>query len=141
MEPRLYTTEILRLAMDIPLTERLAAPKVTITKTSRICGSRVECDVRIERGVITAYGQTVKACALGQASCAIVGANIIGETLESFAPIAKTMRAMLLDGDEPPAGKWAALGLFLPARAHKSRHTSIMLPFEALMQALSDESV
>ena len=135
----LYNKDILRLATSIPLTERLAAPDITVVRTSRICGSRVTADFIFDGGAISEYGQGVKACALGQASCSIFGHHIIGQTRETFAPVAEAMRRMLA-GDGPAAkylgdGEWAELGIFLAAREHKSRHGSIMLPFDAAMEA------
>ena len=134
----LYNTRILRLAMAIPLTERLADPDVTVTRTSRICGSRVTVDLKIENGVITGYGQEVKACALGQAACSLVAGRIIGKTEAEFAPVAGAMRAMLAGDGPPPSGEWSELEIFLPAVAHKSRHGSIMLPFEAVTQGFAE---
>lgn len=131
----LYNKDILRLATSIPLTERLAAPDITVVRTSRICGSRVTADFSFEGGAVSAYGQEVKACALGQASCSIFGRNIIGQTRESLAPVADAMRMMLAGEGPAPGGDWADLAIFLPAHEHKSRHGSIMLPFEAALEA------
>lgn len=131
----LYNKDILRLATSIPLTERLAAPDITVVKTSRICGSRVTADFNFDGNAISEYGQEVKACALGQASCSIFARHIIGQNRESLAPVTEAMRRML-SGDGPaPSGDWSELEIFLPAREHKSRHGSIMLPFEAAMEA------
>lgn len=131
----LYNKDILRLATSIPLTERLAAPDITVVRTSRICGSRVTADFTFDGDAISAYGQGVKACALGQASCSIFGRHILGQTRETFAPVAEAMRRMLAGDGPPPDGVWAELEIFLAAREHKSRHGSIMLPFDAAMEA------
>ncbi len=135
----LYNKDILRLATSIPLTERLAAPDVSVVRTSRICGSRVTADFTFDgtttSAAISEYGQEVKACALGQASCSIFGRHIIGQTRETFLPVADAMRRMLAGEGPPPVGEWAELEIFLPAREHKSRHGSIMLPFEAALEA------
>lgn len=131
----LYNKDILRLATSIPLTERLAAPDFSVVRTSRICGSRVTADFSFAGDAISEYGQEVKACALGQASCSIFGRHIIGQTFETFLPVADAMRRMLAGEGPPPLGEWAELEIFLPAREHKSRHGSIMLPFEAALEA------
>lgn len=131
----LYNKDILRLATSIPLTERLTAPEITVVRTSRICGSRVTADFCFDGDRISAYGQEVKACALGQASCSIFGRHIIGQTARTFAPVVEAMRRMLAEGSPPPAGEWSDLEIFVPAREHKSRHGSIMLPFEAALEA------
>lgn len=137
----LYNTTILRLAASIPHTSRLENPDVTVVKTSRICGSRVTVDLNIKDGVITHFGQEVKACALGQASCSVVGAKTIGQTLSAFLPVKDAMDTMLKKGGpvpdkDWPEGDWSALEIFEPAIEHKSRHGSIMLPFEAIVEAL-----
>ncbi len=131
----LYNKDILRLATSIPLTERLAAPQITVVRTSRICGSRVTADFTFDGDAISEYGQGVKACALGQASCSIFGRHIIGQTRKTLAPVANAMRRMLAGDGPAPEGEWAELEIFLAAREHKSRHGSIMLPFDAAMEA------
>lgn len=133
----LYNKEILRLAISIPLTERLDAPDATVVKTSRICGSRVTADFIFDGDRIAGYGQEVKACALGQASCSIFGRHIIGQTLASLQPVADQVLAMLKEGAAPPAGDWAEYTVLAPAREHKSRHASIMLPFDAALEVLA----
>ena len=130
----LYNNEILKLAVSIPRTERLADPDVTVIKTSRICGSRVTVDLKIQDGRIKDYGQEVKACALGQATCSVVGRQIIGRQLLEIEKVVADMRAMLAGTGQGPDGDWAALQILQPAYDHKSRHTSIMLPFEAILE-------
>jgi NifU-like protein involved in Fe-S cluster formation len=137
----LYNTKILRLAASIPHTTRLDNPDVTVVKTSRICGSRVTVDLKMKDGVITEYGQEVKACALGQASCSIVGGKAIGQTLTSFLPVKEAMEAMLKNQGPIPSEGWGVEGwdeleIFEPAIEHKSRHSAIMLPFEAIVEGL-----
>jgi NifU-like protein involved in Fe-S cluster formation len=131
----LYSKEILRLAAEVPLTGRLENPEVTVTKTSRICGSRITVDLRLKEGRVAAYGQVVKACALGQGSSAIVARNAVGKTWDDFAPVMAALERLLAGEGEGPKGEWAAYGAFLPARAFKSRHSAILLPFAALKDA------
>ncbi len=38
----------------------------------------------------------------------------------------------------PPVGPFADLEVLTPARAHKSRHASILLPFKAAVKAFDD---
>ena len=44
----LYNSRILRLATQIPFTERLENPDVTVSRTSRICGSRLTLDAAFD---------------------------------------------------------------------------------------------
>ena len=62
---KLYSGRILELAADIPLTDRLDSPQASVKKRSPLCGSTVTVDLTMENGRISAFGQDVKACALG----------------------------------------------------------------------------
>lgn len=131
----LYNKSILRWAAHIPRTERLDNPDATISRTSRICGSKLTADFVFDGDRIADYGQEVKACALGQATSAIVASKVIGLTEAEFAPVAQQFAAMIKDGGPPPDGEWSELAILEPVREHKSRHGSVMLPFEVIMEA------
>jgi len=134
----LYNTEILRLASEIPFTERLAAPEITVRRTSRICGSRLTLDADFEHGRIARLGLEVKACALGQAATSLAAPKLIGCRYEDVAPAADAFRAMLEGRGDPPAAPWNELAIFLPLREHRSRHGSVMLIFEATLGAFEE---
>lgn len=128
----LYNTDILRWTTKIPHLARLQVADATVTKTSRICGSRISVDARLSGGAITEYGQEVKACALGQASAAIVGQHVIGLTAEELDDVAARFRHMVKTGEADFPEKWADLALLAPVWEHPGRHGSVMLPFECL---------
>jgi len=130
----LYNRDILHLSATIGHTERLENPDMTVSKNSRICGSKITIDVTLKDGVITQYGQEVKACALGQASAAIVSEHAIGLDRDSFIPIANAFEAMVTSGTALPGGAWAKLSLLASVKDHPSRKGSVMLPFEALRE-------
>lgn len=128
----LYTTDILRWTTKIPHTKRLEGECLHVAKTSRICGSRINADARFQNGVITEFGQEVKACALGQASAAIVGQHIIGLSKTEFRTVAEQFRHMVQTGETNFPEKWADLALLAPVKDHPGRHGSVMLPFDVL---------
>src|ERR1700735_2696664 len=74
----LYSAKILKLAADMPRAGRLSAPDATSEKIAKLCGSKVTVDVKVEDGVRTDFAQDVRACALGQASAAVLGAHVVG---------------------------------------------------------------
>ena len=132
---KLYSTRILALAADIPHTARLDNPDATVKKRSPLCGSTVTVDLRIENGRVSAFGQDVKACALGQAAASVVGAAIIGTTPQQIAEARDALRDMLKsDGPTPPA-PFDGLEVLRPAAAYKNRHASIMLTLDAAVDA------
>lgn len=132
----LYSGRILELAANIPNTERLEEPDATVKAYSKLCGSRVTVDLKMKDGVVTDYGQEVKACLLGQSSAAIMGRLIIGSTPEELREVGRVMRAMLKENGPPPDGKWADLALLEPVRGYKARHASTLLVFDAIEDAL-----
>ncbi len=137
----LYSKKILALASDIPHAERLSDADASSMKRSPLCGSTVTVDVKVTRGRITEFGQDVKACALGQASAAVLGANAIGLDLPGARRVREDLRAMLKDGAEPPSGQFDQLKLLEPARDYKNRHASIMLAYDATVEALESIGV
>lgn len=136
MTAPLYTQAILRLAASIPHTVRLADCRATADKRTPVCGSRIVVDVSMQDGRVAALGQDVHACALGQASAALMGAHAIGRTRPEL-DAARDDLAAFLDGARDDPGAWPGLDIFASARAHRSRHPAIMLPFEAVAQAAS----
>ena len=135
MTTALYNRDILRLAASIPHLGRLERPQGSADKRSPVCGSRVAVDVVVvERGRVVEIGQEVKACALGQASAALMGADAIGRSAPEFLR-ARDDLAAFLDGRSNDPGDWPGLELFRAARPHKARHPSILLAFDAVAEA------
>jgi NifU-like protein involved in Fe-S cluster formation len=134
---KLYSQRILALAAAIPLTQRLEHPDATVKRRSPLCGSTVTVDVALKEGRIVAFGQDVKACALGQASAAVVGAHILGRTRAEVETARDALRAMLKEGGPVPAAPFDGLEVLLPARDYKNRHASILLALEATAEAMA----
>jgi len=135
---KLYSGRILALAADMPRVGRLDAPEGTARARSPLCGSTVTVDLVLRDGRIADYRQDVKACALGQASAAVVGANIIGRTEEEVRAGRDGLVAMLKDGGPVPASPWDGFEVLEPARDYRNRHASILLAFEATLKAFED---
>lgn len=133
---KLYSTRILALAADMPLTDRLETPDATMRKRAPLCGSTVTVDIQVRDGRIAAYGQEVRACALGQASAAIVGAAIIGRSKDEVRRARDELAAMLRDGGPPPSPPFDGLAVLEPARDYRNRHASILLALEATLAAM-----
>jgi NifU-like protein involved in Fe-S cluster formation len=137
----LYNGRILELAANIPRTERLAAPEATAQAHSKLCGSRVTVDLKMDGDVVTDFGQDVKACLLGQSSASVMGRNIVGSTAEELRDVGQSMRRMLKEGGKPPTGKWADLAVLESVRDYKARHASTLLVFDAVEDAINQIQV
>jgi NifU-like protein involved in Fe-S cluster formation len=131
----LYNRDILRLAAAIPHLGRLEHPQASVEKRSPVCGSRVAVDLALDgQGRVAAIGQEVKACALGQASAALMGGHAPGRTRQELEAARDALRAWL-SGERDDPGSWPGLETLAPARPFTARHASILLAFEAAAEA------
>jgi NifU-like protein involved in Fe-S cluster formation len=132
----IYNKRIMALAGSIPRLGRLDHPDATATAHSRLCGSTVTVDLRMENGVVTDFAHQVKACALGQASSSIMAANIVGASASELRAVRDTMVKMLKENGAAPEGRFADLKFLEPVRDYKARHPSTMLTFDAVVDAV-----
>jgi NifU-like protein involved in Fe-S cluster formation len=131
-----YNRRILELAANIPRLGRLEVPDATATAHSRLCGSTVTVDLKMNGDTVIDFSHEVKACALGQASSSIMASNVIGAKAEELRNLRETVRRMLKENGAPPAGKWADIAVLEPVRDYKARHASTMLTFDAVTAAI-----
>src|SRR6056297_3582719 len=134
---KLYSARILSLAADIPYLARLDAPDATVKRRSPLCGSTVTVDLSAQDGKVAAYGQDVKACALGQAAASIVGGAILGTTRAQIETARDQLKDMLKSGGPVPAAPFDGFEVLIPARDYKNRHASILLAIEAAAEAMA----
>jgi NifU-like protein involved in Fe-S cluster formation len=135
---QIYNSRILELAGQLSRGERLAHPDASATSHSKLCGSTVAVDLVVKDGRVADYGQTVKACLLGQSAASVVGREIVGTTEAELRHVAEQMRRMLKDNGPPPMGRWADLGVLEPVRNYKARHASTLLVFDAIEKAFDE---
>lgn len=131
-----YNAKLLGFAGNIGRIGRLPAPQASATAHSKLCGSTVTVDLVVEDGVVSDFGHVVKACALGQASSAIMAANIVGASAAELSETRAAMLRMLKENGPPPEGRFADLRYLEPVRDYKARHASTMLTFDAVVDAL-----
>jgi NifU-like protein involved in Fe-S cluster formation len=133
-----YNKRIIELAGTIPRIGRLQDPGASATAHSRLCGSTVTVDLKMEGDTVTDFAHEVKACALGQASSSIMARNVIGSKADELRDLRETVRKMLKENGEPPRdGKWADIAVLEPVRDYKARHASTLLTFDAVVDAIN----
>lgn len=135
---KLYSGRILALAADIPLTGRLDAPGASARRRSPLCGSTVTVDLSLDGDRVAAFAQDVRACALGQASAAVLGRHVVGARRAEIAAAREALAAMLKQGGAAPDGPFAELEVLMPARDYKNRHASILLAWDATLAAFDE---
>jgi len=92
----------------------------------------------VTEGRISAFGQDVKACALGQAAASVLGQGVIGRSLPEIETARDQLKAMLKEGAGVPDAPFDGLEVLQPARDYKNRHASILLAFEATVDAMAE---
>jgi NifU-like protein involved in Fe-S cluster formation len=132
----IYNQRVLQLAADIPRLGRLSAPDATAKAHSRLCGSTVVVDLCVKDGRVVDFAHEVRACALGQASSSLMARHVVGSSAEELFELRETMTRMLKANGPPPDGKWAEFAVLEPVRDYKARHTSTLLTFDAVADAL-----
>jgi NifU-like protein involved in Fe-S cluster formation len=132
-----YNKRIIELAGNIPRLGRLPEAQASATAHSKLCGSTVTVDLKMEGDEITDFAHEVKACALGQASSSIMARHVIGAKADELRNLRETVRKMLKENGAPPEGKWADIAVLEPVRDYKARHASTMLTFDAVVDAVN----
>jgi NifU-like protein involved in Fe-S cluster formation len=136
MNDELYHQAILELAKKARHASRLEAPQASVTVDNPLCGDRVTLDLNLADGRVRDVGHRVRGCLLCQAAAVAIGERAPGETPAALRAVARDLGDAL--AGPPGAGRlpWPELAAFAPVHAHKSRHECVLLPFEALTQAL-----
>jgi NifU-like protein involved in Fe-S cluster formation len=132
---KLYSGRILALAADIPHLGRLTEPQATVRKRSPLCGSTITVDLVMKGGRVTQFAQDVKACALGQASAAVLGQVVIGLSRAELEAAREALTAMLKANGPAPGAPFDGYEALVPARDYRNRHASILLALEATCEA------
>lgn len=133
----IYNKRIIELAGNIPRLGRLSDPDASATAHSKLCGSTVKIDLKMQGDTVTDFAHDVKACALGQASSSIMASHVVGSTARELRELRETVRKMLKENGSPPEGKWEDIKFLEPVRDYKARHASTLLTFDAVVDAIS----
>lgn len=132
----IYNEKILDLAGNIPRLGRLDGADASATAHSRLCGSTVTVDVKMDGDTVSDFAHDVRACALGQASSSLMARHVVGADAGELRALRETMLNMLKKQGAPPEGKWAEFACLEPVRDFKARHASTMLTFDAVVEAV-----
>lgn len=133
---KLYSPELLAQAVALsayPLDDRLA---LRADARSRTCGSEIVLGLDIaDDGKVARIGMQVRACAIGQASAALLAQGAAGQNAGAIAATLSALEAWLAGDAALP--DWPHLALLAPARDHPGRHGALLLPWKAATKALS----
>lgn len=133
----IYNSRILELAGNIGLSGEMPDADGVSEKHSKLCGSKVKVFVKMSDGVVTAFSHKVRACALGQASSAVMAKHVVGASAGEVRQARADMVEMLTQGGEGPSGRFEEMRVLQPVRDFKARHASTLLTFDAVVDAIS----
>jgi NifU-like protein involved in Fe-S cluster formation len=100
-----------------------------------LCGDRVRMQVALDGGRIAGIAHETRGCLLCRAASSLLGARAAGMDAAAVEAVGGELDAMLKGAGPVPAA-WPELAMFVPARAHASRHRCVLLPFRALQAAM-----
>lgn len=133
---RLYSPALLGLATGLasfPLTGDLP---LRAEARSRSCGSVIALGFALdEAGHIARIGMQVSACAIGQASAALLAQSAAGRDPGAVDAAADALELWLAGEGALP--EWPGIDALAPAREHPGRHGALLLPWTAARTALS----
>ncbi len=137
----LYQKDLLRYAADAVGEGKMPDADGEATVDNPTCGDRITMQVKVTDGRISAIGHDSRSCVLCQAAASVIGENAAGSTLSDMSNLRAQVEQFLETGDGKFDEAWQKLKSFQPVAAHKSRHTCVLLPFDAVIEALTKSTV
>lgn len=135
-QAKLYSPALLSLAVELarfPLHDDLPH---RAEARSRSCGSVITVGLTLGPAQdIARIGMQVSACAIGQASAALLAQHAAGSAGARIVHTTSQLEAWLAGKGALP--DWPGIAVLAPARAHPGRHGALMLPWTATAAALS----
>jgi len=135
----LYNRDILALAVATSEYLPIEGARHRVSKRAALCGSAIILDLDTDdAGRVTRVGMHVEACALGQASAALLARHAPGLGLTELRSARDGIVGWFAGERAQP--DWPGFDLLAPAQAYPARHGAILLPFEAAIAALEERA-
>ena len=134
MSDQLYQDRIVALAKARNGAGKLVSPTRSARRDNPLCGDRVTIDVRLQDGRIAEIAHQVRGCLLCQASASALASVAVGKDAAGIETVRHDAERAI-GREAGTAGE--PFAAFAPVAAHKSRHECVLLPFEALKEALT----
>jgi nitrogen fixation NifU-like protein len=133
MTDELYQERIVALAKAKTGAGKLANPTKSARRDNPLCGDRVTIDVLMDGGKIAEIAHQVRGCLLCQASASALASIAVGKDKAGIALARQDAERAVGKAQGTPEEPFA---VFAPVRDHKSRQECVLLPFEALADAM-----
>lgn len=105
------------------------------TENNPLCGDRISVEIKLYRNRIKEIAFHVRGCILAKASAAHLAFLAAGLDLDALGQLRQTFGKALKSKDEVSLFP-ESHDIFNPVRSRKSRHSCVLLPYDAALQAL-----
>lgn len=136
MIDELYSREILRRTTQLMHVGHLTAPQAVADKVAKLCGSTIHVEVCVVDSIVTEFAMQVKACALGQASAAILSQHVVGANVAEVIAARDGLRALLTGEEASFPERFSDLAILKTVKDFPARHASTLLALEATVEAI-----
>lgn len=137
MSEELYQEQIIQWSKKANNKVRLENLNCGCTVKNPLCGDQISVELLVSRGQINASAIQVRGCLLSKASTSILNESLKGKTLDQVKKAGSDLEHALRSSSGGPECFPEEYRLFYPVRERKSRHSCVLLPFEAVIKAFS----
>ena len=137
MIDELYSREILRRTTQLMHVGRLAAPQASADRVAKLCGSTIHVELNMDGDIVCDFAQEVQACALGQASAAILSQSIVGARADEVLQARDGLRGLLKGGEADFPERFRDFAILASVKDYPARHASTLLALEATSEAIA----
>lgn len=138
MNEELYQEQIIELAKKADHHVRLDKADCSCTVNNPLCGDRITVELQSDGEKIKSIACQVRGCLLCKASTSVLSEIACGMTFDQIKRIAFDLNQALKSPLDDLECFPAEYRMFYPVRSRKSRHSCVMLPFDAVVKAISE---
>jgi len=139
----IYTETLKEIAVRSEILGRISQPYITVTRSNPICGDRVVLDLKLEGGELK-FGMEVKGCLICQSSAVLLSKYCNHKLLKDFNCFEHSVNELINNGNRDNLLEDYSFSdevkVFSPLANYKTRHSCVLLPIQALHDALESMS-
>jgi nitrogen fixation protein NifU and related proteins len=138
MNKDIYHDQIIQWSKKDDHAGRLKNAHCSATASNPLCGDRIFVELELAGDVIRYMAYQVRGCLLCKASSSILAERVRGLGFAELKNLSSELESALKALNDDPGSFPEAYRMFFPVRFHKSRHLCVLLPFEAVIKAVSE---
>jgi len=138
MDENIYHDQIIEWSKKADHIAKLENAHCRATASNPLCGDKVSVELELNGDVIKLMACQVRGCLLCKASSSILVERIRDLTVEELKIMWSDLDGSLKSSTDGPESFPEGYGMFFPVRSHKSRHSCVLLPFEAALKAVAE---